>query len=483
MYSVVIGFTAWRLLLPGNRSQRQLLQGGLNIHKGICHLKFTIDRKFLLYILPILIGILAFTAGCGSGVEAEDNIDGSRYSQWEETAGKAESVETKAEKAQWTVLIYMAADNDLEATAWQDINKMEQIGSTDDVNVVVQWDNKGQYGFKGCHRLYINNNPNGEVGKITSKVVGNLSEINSADPIHLVDFIQWGMEKYPAEKYAVILWNHGAGWRKPTDDEKEKSQGICFDETSGISMSLEELREAFAQINQNYGQKLEFIGMDACLMGMVEVAYDMKDYGKYLTFSQASVYGLPYHYILGDLTADPRINGKRLAEITVSRFRQYWLEKGIEYFTTISAVDLSRIDSLVSAIDDFSGTVLNKQESVVENLVASAKETENIDKIFTDFKDLNSFLNNLKEKTQDEEIVEKADNVIGSLKQAVIYEAHGDQFSPNTSGMTIWIPDRDKLIKHYNDYLSMPFCSITRWDEMIGILSEIKSGSQNSEDI
>ena len=428
-------------------------------------MKFHFDRKIILYIIPLLISILAFTAGCGQGAEA-GLADASDEASLEHVQQIAASPTVK-ETAKWTVLIYMAADNDLETTAWQDINKMEQIGSTDDVNIVVQWDNGGKYGAKGCRRYYITKNPDDKVGKISSPVMTDLSEVNSADPTHLVDFVEWSMKKYPAEKYALILWNHGAGWRAPTREERSKVKGICFDEKSGLSMSVEQLHSAFVEINSKYGKKLEFIGMDACLMGMTEVAYNMKDVGNYLTFSESSVYGFPYHYILGDLTADPSVDGRRLSEIVVERFRQYWNEMGEEYFTTISTVDLSQVENLTLSIDNFAGLIKDRLDEEKTNLAIAMEETEGIDKIFTDFKDLNLFLNKLEEKTTDQEVESRIHDLQNAIKNTVIYEAHGEQFSPGTAGLTIWLPDREKFEKYNSEYLNLPFSHFTRWDEIL----------------
>ena len=42
--------------------------------------------------------------------------------------------------ANWTVMVYLAAGNDLETVGIQDINEMEMVGSTKEVNIVVQID-------------------------------------------------------------------------------------------------------------------------------------------------------------------------------------------------------------------------------------------------------------------------------------------------------------------------------------------------------
>jgi len=419
-------------------------------------------RKILIYILPILLVIMTVAAGCGGDISHD-----------EASLDNAESPVIQVnpknrEKAQWTYLVYMAADNDLEATAWQDINKMEQIGSTADVNIVVQWDNRGQYGSPGCRRYLITKNPTGEVGNISSQIVGDLGEINSANPEQLVNFVKWGIKKYPAEKYAIILWNHGAGWREPTgiDLERRRGRGICFDQSSNDFMSAGELNQALEEIYRNLGRKIDFVGMDACLMGMTEIAYNLKDHCRYITFSESSIYGWPYHYILGDLTADPTIEGRKLCQSTVVRFGQYWTEMGEEYYTTISAVDTGQVDELALSMDRFVMAVKNS-EMPNDKIKEAANETESIDAIFTDFKDLNLFMHNIIQKVEDPDVRESAVDVQEHIKKTVIFESHGGQFSTHTAGLTIWLPEKTRYEQFIGNYLSLPFCQFTRWNEVL----------------
>lgn len=424
-----------------------------------------IKRSFLIYILPLII-IAAFAlSGCGGGVDAE-----AMPGESPESTPQTRDVLTRKnhQPAKWTYLVYIAADNDLEPTAWQDISKMEQIGSNDSVNIVFQWDNRGEYGNRGCRRYYITKNPETSPGKVSSPVIKNLGDINSADPDELVDFVKWGMKNYPAEKYAIVLWNHGAGWRWPSASENHpRARGICFDQTSNDFMTESELRGAFREIYFIRGDKIDFIGIDACLMGMTEIAYSLKDYGNYITFSESSVYGWPYHYILGDLTTAPEFDGKRLCKSTVERFRQYWIEEGIEYFTTISAVDLGQVDSLTLSVNEFSILAIDVMDEERDKIRRSIQETESVDDIFTDFRDLNLFMQRIEKNVVNPDLKASAVRVSEAITRAVIHEAHGERFSTETAGLTIWMPNEGIHNEFISEYSVLPFSQITMWDEFL----------------
>ena len=90
----------------------------------------------------------------------------------------------------WTIMIFMAADNDLENRAIQDIHEMERFGSTDQVTVVVQVDGRGNAPDKGALRGKINKDPNWNRFDVTLRSdLEDIGETNTGDPEVLRDFI------------------------------------------------------------------------------------------------------------------------------------------------------------------------------------------------------------------------------------------------------------------------------------------------------
>lgn len=130
----------------------------------------------------------------------------------------AQTASTPAVIADWTILSFLSADNDLEKNALFDINEMEAAGPAPNINLIIQLDrpqfgyNDGANNFGEAVRIKIQKD-NDRV-KITSPVVMKLgSSVNSGDPKTLSDFIEWGIKNYPAQRYMLVLWSHGSGWK------------------------------------------------------------------------------------------------------------------------------------------------------------------------------------------------------------------------------------------------------------------------------
>mgnify|MGYP001567417954 FL=1 len=108
-------------------------------------------------------------------------------------------------KKKWTIMTYMAGDNNLDVNGVIDLKEMKKTGSTPDVNVVVQFDRAGE-GLQ-TKRYYLQKGTS-----LNTDAVQSIDETNTGSPDSLIDFINWGIINYPADHYLLILWNHGQGW-------------------------------------------------------------------------------------------------------------------------------------------------------------------------------------------------------------------------------------------------------------------------------
>ena len=120
----------------------------------------------------------------------------------------------------------------------------------------------------------------------------------------LQSFIEYGLDYYPAEKTALILWNHGGGM-----------QGVCFPDAGNGNcdedgLEAKEVAEATKNALKNCGmegQKLEWIGYDACLMSVQDIAEFNSPYYKYMVASQELEDGEGWDY---DSWIDDLYDGK-----------------------------------------------------------------------------------------------------------------------------------------------------------------------------
>ncbi|MGA1873571.1 MAG: clostripain-related cysteine peptidase, partial [Thermoplasmatota archaeon] len=174
---------------------------------------------------------------------------------------------------EWTVMIYMS-DCDLEEYALEDINEMESITKGSHLNMVVQldrWespspsDDRSDGNWTSTKRFLIDQDD--DPLSIGSTELEDIGEINTADPDQLVDFTLWSIENFPADRYALILWNHGSG-----------IDGICWEQSIEDEdvITIDELGGALSEITGDIGKPLDIIGFDACLMSTIEVAYETR---------------------------------------------------------------------------------------------------------------------------------------------------------------------------------------------------------------
>lgn len=327
----------------------------------------------------------------------------------------------------WTWMVYMAGDNGkvfeqlkggkrlmapMETQGYQDIQEMEAVGSTDEVAILVQFDTLSDR--EHTYRLYIR--PDSE-----ERIIENIPEQNTGDPRSLRDFIVWGIENYPAQHYAVILWNHGTGWKEDdiyafartrgvqleaSDDEVRslsrntrlssafflssivevmqledgESRAIAFDDSSLDFLDNAKLQQAFREAEEQTGQKVSLIGMDACLMSMVEVAYQLRANANYMVGSQEvePLSGWPYTAILGSLTSDSGMTPETLAKLIVQEYGCYYEEdsRGSLPQITQSATNLTVVEKLAEALGRLASVLrqlLVEKDFDVENALSYAK--------------------------------------------------------------------------------------------------------------
>jgi len=167
--------------------------------------------------------------------------------------------------ASWTVLVYMMADNDLESYALADLAEMMTVGSSDTFQLLVQVDRAkgktaaaigGLANFTDCKRLRV------EAGKLVEEA--DLGELDRTRPDVLADAIAWAFAAHPADRRALILWDHGYGYAGFGDD---------LSPASAESFTLPQLAGAITSgLAKAKLDKLDLIGFDACLMGAWEVA-------------------------------------------------------------------------------------------------------------------------------------------------------------------------------------------------------------------
>ncbi|CAN5609444.1 hypothetical protein BH10BDE1_BH10BDE1_21540 [soil metagenome] len=237
-------------------------------------------------------------------------------------------VDRKSCFKEWTVLVYMAGDNNLSPYALWDLDEMEgrfessrSAGSTLKTDLVVQLDTEGPTGVRRLHVFqredipyiagtsvddYRSRTPH----QISSPIIRlfsetGISKLDSDQGARLQNFLEWGVREYPAEHYMVVVWGHGQGWTAEADPRTGKFGGIMGDPEKGDSLSIPALRDALAKTVRDSldGRPIDVYASDACLMQMSEVAYEIAPSARFIAGSaQVQTFvGLPYRRVMYEL--------------------------------------------------------------------------------------------------------------------------------------------------------------------------------------
>lgn len=298
-----------------------------------------------------------------------------------ETIGANPEAPKPLERKKWTVLVFICADNDLERFGLSDLNDMERIGSSKDVNIVAQFDRMkdGHRGattadgnWTGTRRYYVekDNDPK----KINSPMVMNLGETDMGNKHTLADFLKWGAETYPADNFLVVVWNHGMGWKGIAHDEQSDQYMYIED----VAWALREGQKVLTKVNKK-PSKFSVVDFDACLMGTIEVAYEIADSTEFMVASQENEPGggMPYADYLEPLVRNPNLSPREFTKRMVGTYVHSYAKGGSQTSAvwtgsavTKSAVDLGKVNTLVQMFDRLGHALLTNHEKYAELLIS-----------------------------------------------------------------------------------------------------------------
>lgn len=385
---------------------------------------------------------------------------------------------------EWTIMVYSAADDVvLEENMWFDVNEMELVGSTDQMNVVVQIDRydgafTGDGDWTEARRYLITQDS--DLSHIASPVVESLGEIDTGDPQTLIDFVTWSMERYPAQKYALVMSDHGGGWTGGFSDMSAGESALTMPE---IVSAMDEIRAATGV------DKFELLGFDACFMGQIEVYGSLYPYSNYMVASEEVIpaYGWSYAAWLGELAQNPAMDGNGVANSIVSTYvvtDTYLTEVRAtpddisqeEATTTLSAIESARMPDVIAAMNDFiSAIAFIDQEQVAEARTYTRKYFSLFgDDAAPTFLDLSNFAGILRERTDDQDVVQAAAELKAAISAAVVSEKHGEDMA-GSNGIAFHFPDSDiyyftELNSDFPPYYaesSYKFLEQSVWDEFL----------------
>ncbi|MDR3897194.1 MAG: clostripain-related cysteine peptidase [Oscillospiraceae bacterium] len=262
---------------------------------------------------------------------------------------------TAADDGSWAVYWYLCG-SDLETgggCATTDLSELMEVELPENVTVVIQtggaaeWQNDVVDASKLQRFVY---NSEG------LQLVDEQPSASMGDSETLAAFLQFAKDSYPADKTAVVFWNHGGG----------SVSGAAFDELYDYdSLTLDEMYAAFSQVwepSLEAGQQpVELVGFDTCLMATVDVAYTFCDLSRYLVASEETEPGNGWYYTdwVGALAEQPSMDGAALGRAICDAYYTGCELVGTEDSVTLSLTDLSQIGPLLTAYESYGAEALS----------------------------------------------------------------------------------------------------------------------------
>ncbi|MBF5007538.1 clostripain-related cysteine peptidase [Diaphorobacter caeni] len=254
------------------------------------------------------------------------------------------------EKAKTTMMVYLVASN-LEESGVEDLENMLKARASNDVNVVLEIGGGETAGtFAGIdmtrlsrYHLQPKSGGNGwSIERLPESQQPAQTAMNQPDTLR--DFIRWAAEQYPAQQYALTLWDHGGG----------PVHGFGQDDAlgGGKIMPLNDIVSAIKQA----GVHFELIGFDACLMASVEVASMLAPHANYLVASEEVTTGWQWTDVVNHMVDHPSSTGADLGKAIVESYKTFD-RTGKLSFTAYSVTDLQRVNALVAVLEKASASL------------------------------------------------------------------------------------------------------------------------------
>lgn len=383
------------------------------------------------YLALLLAGVMTLSLTACSD---EDYEDTSADAATDTTTVADTAAETTAvEDGSWAIYWYLCG-SDLESNggfATNDLSELMEVELPENVNVVIEtggsavWQNDLMDAEKLQRWLY---NSEG------LQLVDEQPSASMGEAQTLADFLAFAKGNYPAEKTAVVFWNHGGG----------SVSGAAFDEIYGYdSLTLDEMYQAFSSVwtPSTEKQPLELVGFDTCLMATVDVANTFSDLAHYLVASEETepANGWYYSQWVGALAENPSMNGEELGKVICDAYYAGCEEVGTQDNTTLSLTDLTKVQPLLDAYDTFGAEALaaactdpgffsqfGRVAAQSENYGGNTKEQG-----YTNMVDLGHMAR------QSVDMLGSAQEVLDALDDCVLYQV-GGQYRTEATGLSCY---------------------------------------------
>lgn len=355
----------------------------------------------------------------------------------------------------WTLMYYLAADNNNPNDPYTIIfNQLEEAAGNPYVNIIVVWDTFGEFGTQ-YYEVKSNSNINQPADYIEGKNMWSKGELNMGDPDTLIAFTNWAMLNYPADHFALILDDHGSGL-----------MGAMFDATNrGDYLSLKEISTGLSAISSEYatptGKKIDVLVMNACLMAMLEDAYQFKDYIDYYVASENLQWDFSTGYYETANSVSQHTTPLELGNLFQDKYANEMASRHLPAYT-MSVADISKIDALINTINQMAlhiNSNIGQHTDELATVLTKVQRFNNNNSLSTgidrndDFIDLYDFARLIKEEFENQDIKQSAQAVMDAVQIYIPHESH-EWFRDvgNSHGVSIYFPTSRSSFYNVENY-------------------------------
>jgi hypothetical protein len=291
----------------------------------------------------------------------------------------------------------------------------------------------------------------------------SLGKIELTDPQNFKDFLSFGMNKFPAKHYMVIMKGHGDAFK-----------GMLVDADRN-ALSIPQIASVLKEIKQETGNKIDVLNLDSCLMGNAEMIEQVKDTVRFVVASEEECYTDNLDYERLGKFMDKEANGDGLT--TKELLKELQDNMFNEYITTSSAIDCSKMNEFDKKLDDFSEKIL-KSSPYEDNILSCFKHAQHYaqtgtfrpKRYLTQMRDIGAIAKNIinNERIEDKALKASASELLNFIKEKlIVFEQHSLTHGVREStGLSIYAPITD--VKTFIDeYSQLDLAKNTKWDDVL----------------
>lgn len=364
-------------------------------------------------------------------------------------------------------MVYLAADNDLDSQAREDLDGMKRGLQSSRVSVVAELDPRPK--GRPSRRFILTPG-----GTLEGDAVEDLGETNSGDPRTLARFFRWAVRAAPAKRYMLVLWGHAQGWddTDPYDHRRgarklfsasarrhDASFPLGRDDTSRDYLNNRELVAVLKSFRRIAGRAPDILGLDVCLMAMVEVLYEIREHAGLVVTSEEiePTKGWPYNRVITAFSDMPKASALTLARKIVREFVASYPD---DRRVTQSVLRTDSVERLAAAMDRLARAVLAGWEDPdVRQRFIRASNAAWRSRDTPDYVDVVDLCERLRRSPG---IGKAATAVVAEARKMIVYSRYRSRAPERPRGLSVYLPQ----IEFQAEYKRLRFARETQWPQL-----------------